>query len=60
MTGLKPCPFEHCQNRSVFVGTTIIKSQPAVLCDMCGAEGPTGKTISEAARLWNERAGEEG
>ena len=52
---LQPCPFKH----EGFSGGLVVVSngvkQYSVLCDICGAEGPTGKTETEAIESWNRR-----
>jgi len=56
MIDLKECPFEHIG----FSGGLVVVSngieQYFVLCDICGAEGPSGKTEEEAIELWNKRS----
>lgn len=50
MTQLKPCPF--CS--SLEVETATIKSW-WVVCNNCGAKGPTKPTENRAALAWNKR-----
>ena len=55
MIDLKPCPFKHTGFSDGLVVISNRVKQYSVLCDICGAEGPTGETEEESIELWNKR-----
>jgi len=56
MIDLKPCPFEHTGFSGGLVVVSNEVKQYSILCDICGAEGPIGKTEEKAQELWNKRS----
>jgi len=51
---LSACPF--CAATNVGFYEHVYAQQFAIICNLCGAEGPRRSTHDEAARLWNRRA----
>lgn len=53
--GLKllACPF--CASTNLGFYEHVYAQQFAVMCNLCGAEGPRRSSCDEAARLWNRR-----
>ena len=51
----KPCPF--CGGIETTISSNCVETQ-FVTCLSCGAEGPGGRDIEAARKLWNERKGE--
>jgi Lar family restriction alleviation protein len=52
------CPF--CGGISVMIGQSPTSGVWHSNCGTCGAEGPPGETMNEAANLWNRRRGTNG
>lgn len=50
---LSACPF--CASTNVGFYEHVYSQQFAIMCNLCGAEGPRRLTHEEAARLWNRR-----
>ena len=51
-----PCPFCRKHRGNAIQGDVGDENTPALFhvdCSYCGAEGPPGKTLLEAAQLWN-------
>ena len=51
---LVPCPF--CGSSKVGFYEHVYAKDFSVICQSCGAEGPSRPTHDEARNLWNERA----
>lgn len=49
---LKPCPF--CGSMKLDVASTNAESH-WIECEMCGAQAPSGETLTEGVALWNSR-----
>ncbi len=50
---LSACPF--CASTDVGFYEHVYAKHFAVMCNVCGAEGPRRPTCEEAGRLWNRR-----
>jgi Lar family restriction alleviation protein len=50
---LAACPF--CASTNVDFYEHVYAQQFAVMCNLCGAEGPQRTSHEEAGRLWNRR-----
>lgn len=50
---LLACPF--CASTNVGFYEHVYAQQFAVMCNLCGAEGPRRSSHEEAGRLWNRR-----
>lgn len=50
---LNPCRFCGCEIINFTYDSEYSNSNCAYYCDDCGAEGPSGSTIKEAAEKWN-------
>jgi Lar family restriction alleviation protein len=50
---LEPCPF--CASTNVAHYEHPFSKDFAVVCNLCGAEGPKRADHNEAGRLWNRR-----
>ncbi len=50
---LAPCPF--CASTNVGFYEHVYAQLFAVMCRLCGAEGPRRASHEEAGRLWNRR-----
>jgi Lar family restriction alleviation protein len=50
---LLPCPF--CASTNLGFYEHVYAGQFAVMCNLCGAEGPLRASHAEAGRLWNRR-----
>jgi Lar family restriction alleviation protein len=50
---LSSCPF--CASTNVGFYEHVYAQQFAVMCNLCGAEGPRRSNYEEAGRLWNRR-----
>ena len=50
---LSACPF--CASTDVGFYEHVYAKHFAVMCNMCGAEGPRRPTYEGAGRLWNRR-----
>lgn len=53
MTDLKPCP--HCAYDDPEYDSDVWPKEFAVICPNCGAIGPVGDDMDQAAVLWNQR-----
>lgn len=51
---LLACPF--CASTNVGFYEHVYAQHFAVMCNLCGAEGPQRSTHEEAGKLWNRRA----
>jgi Lar family restriction alleviation protein len=51
--GLSPCPF--CASTNVGFYEHVYAHHFAVMCNLCGSEGPQRPSCEEAGRLWNRR-----
>ncbi len=52
-TKLEPCPF--CASTNVGFYEHVYAQLFAVMCKLCGAEGPRRASHEEAVKLWNRR-----
>lgn len=52
-TPLLACPF--CASTNVSYYEHVYAQFFAVMCNLCGAEGPRRSTHEEAGRIWNRR-----
>lgn len=52
-TQLLACPF--CASTNVNFYEHVYSQHFAVMCDLCGAEGPRRPSHDEAGRAWNRR-----
>jgi len=52
-TDLLACPF--CASTNVGFYEHVYAQLFAIMCNLCGAEGPRRASQDEAARLWNRR-----
>jgi Lar family restriction alleviation protein len=50
---LSSCPF--CASTNVSFYEHVYARHFAVICNLCGAEGPARPNCEEAGRLWNRR-----
>lgn len=50
---LEPCPF--CGSTDVGFYEHMFAKDFAVICNLCGGEGPKRPTHEDAGRLWNKR-----
>lgn len=50
---LLACPF--CASTNVSFYEHVFAQHFAVMCNLCGAEGPRRPSHEEAGRLWNRR-----
>jgi Lar family restriction alleviation protein len=53
-TQLRACPF--CASTNVGFYEHVYAQLFAVMCNLCGGEGPRRASHEEAGRLWNRRA----
>lgn len=50
---LAACPF--CASTNIEFYEHVYAQQFAIMCNLCGAEGPRRSTHEDAARHWNRR-----
>lgn len=55
MEKIKPCPFCDCE---ITATDEISAGTWTVICNVCGACGPTAETEELAVEYWNARGGE--